>query len=113
MPSDDMLQKALNRGLPIEEFKVRIIRIKTPKGVYVLMTSLTDQKKYATKHFYELYHLRWNIEEAYKIQKTFLNIEDFSGRTVHSIKQDVHTSVLIQAVVAIECFASQPFIRRR
>ena len=110
-----MLQKALNRGLPIEEFKVQIIRITPPKkkGVYVLMTSLTDQKKYATKHFYELYHLRWSIEEAYKIQKAFLDIEDFSGRTVHSIKQDVHASALIQAVVAIECFANQPFIRRR
>jgi len=111
--SDDMQQKALDRGLEIVNFKVRLIRIKTPKGVYVLMTSLTNQKKYATKHFYELYHLRWNIEEAYKVQKAFLNVEDFSGRTAHSIRQDVHASILIQALVAIECFASQPYIPKK
>ncbi len=109
-PTHDMKQKAVDKGLSITQVKVRLIRIKTPKGVYVLMTSLTDQKKYSTKDFYELYPLRWNIEEAYKIQKAFLDVEDFSGRTVHSIQQDVHASILIQALVAIECFASQPYI---
>ena len=109
-PTQDMRQKALDKDLAITVVTVRLIRIKTPKGVYILMTNLIDQKKYPSKDFYELYHLRWNIEEAYKIQKAFLDVEDFSGRTVHSIQQDVHASILIQAFVAIEYFASQPYI---
>ena len=50
---------------------------------------------YSIKDFY---HLRWRVEEGFKKQKAFLDVEDFSGRTVHSVKQDIHASVLIQAV---------------
>ncbi len=39
--------------------------------------------------------------------------EYFSGRTVHSIKQDVHASVLIQKLIALECFASKPLINKK
>lgn len=109
----EMQQKALERGLEIIAVKVRLIRIKTSKGSYVLMTSLTDTKQYPAKHFYDLYHLRWRIEEGYKKQKAFLDVEDFSGRTVHSIKQDVHASALIHALVAMECFASKGSIRQK
>ena len=106
-----MQQKAFERDLEIIAVKVRLIRIKTPKGIYVLMTSLTDLKRYPTTHFYALYHLRWRVEEGYKKQKAFLDLEDFSGRTVHSIKQDVHASALVHALVALECFAGKGLVR--
>jgi len=102
-----MQQKALERDLEIVAIEVRLIRIKTSKGIYVLMTSLTDIKRYPIKDFYNLYHLRWRVEEGYKKQKAFLDLEDFSGRTVHSIKQDVRASALVHALVAMECFASK------
>ena len=105
-----MQQKALDRDLEIVAINVRLIRIKTSKGSYVLMTSLIDTKRYPAKHFYDLYHLRWRVEEGYKKQKAFLDVEDFSGRTVHSIKQDVHASALVHALVAMECFVSKAFI---
>ena len=108
-----MRQKAFERDLEIVAIKVRLIRIKTPKGIYVLMTSLTDTKRYPAKDFYSLYHLRWRVEEGYKKQKAFLDVEDFSGRTVHSIKQDVHASGLVQALVAMECFASKGYIHAK
>lgn len=112
-PTQEMHQKAQDRSLDIVEVKVRLVRIKTPKGYYILMTSLIDKKRYPTKDFYALYHLRWRVEEGYKKQKAFLDIEDFSGRTVHSIKQDVHASILIHALVAIECFASNPLLKKK
>lgn len=85
-PSMDMQQKAIDKGLKIQEVKVRLIRIKTSKGYYILMTSLTDKISYPAKDLYELYHRRWRIEEGYKKQKSFLNLENFSGKTVHAIK---------------------------
>ena len=106
-----MRQKATDRALDIVPVTVRLIRIKTTKGYYVLMTSLIDTKRYPTKDFYDLYHLRWRVEEGYKKQKAFLDVEDFSGRTVHSIKQDVHASALVHALIAIECFAAKDYIQ--
>ena len=112
-PTKAMRQKAKDKNLESVEVKVRLVRIKTPKGYYVLMTSLIDKKRYSSKDFYSLYHLRWRVEEGFKKQKAFLDVENFSGRTVHSVKQDVHASVLIQALVAIESFASNPLIKRK
>jgi len=112
-PTKAMRQKAKDKNLESVEVKVRLVRIKTPKGHYVLMTSLIDKKRYSSKDFYSLYHLRWRVEEGFKKQKAFLDVENFSGRTVHSVKQDVHASVLIQALVAIESFASNPLIKRK
>lgn len=111
-PTKDMCQKAQERNLDTcIEVRVRLVRIKTPKGYYVLMTSLINKKQFSMNDFYHLYHLRWRVEEGFKKQKAFLDVEDFSGRTVHSVKQDIHASVLIQALVAIESFASSPLIK--
>ena len=43
-------------------------------------------------------------------KKPFLDVEDFSRRTVHSVKQDVHASALVPALIAMECFASKGYI---
>jgi len=74
---------------------------------------LTDIVKYPHRDFYALYHLRWGEEEGFKTQKAFLNVEDINGRTVHGIKQDVHASVLIRTLIALECFASKPLINKK
>lgn len=111
--TQDTRQKARDRDMEITEIRVRLIRIKTTKGYYVLMTSLTDTQRYPAKDFYDLYHLRWRVEEGFKQQKAFLDVEDFSGRTMHSIKQDVHASVLSHALIAMECFASTPLIKAK
>ncbi len=104
-------QKAGERALEVIPVTVRLIRIKTTQGYYVLMTSLIEAKRYPLNDFYNLYHLRWRVEEVYKKQKAFLDVEDFSGRTVHSIKQDVHASALIHTLIAMECFAAKGYIQ--
>jgi len=109
-PSENMCQQAHDKGLRQVNVTVRLIRIKTSKGQYILMTSLTDKKCYPMKDFYALYHARWRVEEGYKIQKAFLEVENFSGQTVHSIQQDVHASILMHALSALACIASKTSI---
>jgi len=112
-PTAGMLKDAENRGLPIKSVKVRLLKVKTKKGIYLLMTSLLDNCKYPLKDFAELYHLRWQIEEGYKKQKCFIEIENFSGRSVLSVEQDFHAGVLKQTLTAITCFYSQGLIRKQ
>lgn len=109
-PSEGMCKQTHDKGLECIDITVRLIRIKTSKGQYVLMTSLTDKKRYPMKDFYALYHARWRVEEGYKVQKAFLEVENFSGQTVHSIQQDVHASILIHALSALACIASKTSI---
>jgi len=113
VPRENMQDKARQRGLPVEPVKVRLLKVKTSKGIYLLMTSLTDHKQYPAKDFHGLYHLRWQIEEGYKKQKSFFEIENFSGKSELSIQQDFHACMLRQTLTAISCFYSQGFIHKR
>jgi hypothetical protein len=42
--------------------------------------------------FKELYYLRWGIEENYKRLKQWVEIENFSGKSVLSIQQDFYNA---------------------
>jgi IS4 transposase len=51
---------------------------------------LLDTQRYPVQALKALYHTRWQIEEGYKRQKCWLEIENFSGKSVRSVQQDYH-----------------------
>lgn len=51
--------------------------------------------------FGELYFSRWSIEEEYKEFKHKLEIENFSGKSVLSIQQDVYAKVFTANITTI------------
>jgi len=48
-----------------------------------------------------LYHQRWPVEEDYKLIKCRIQIENFSGKTVHSVYQDFHAKVFAKNLASI------------
>jgi hypothetical protein len=79
----------------------RLIRVELPNGeIEVLCTSLTDSTKYPHQEFVELYHLRWNEEEAYKLLKSRIELENFSGKTANAVKQDFYAKVFLMTLCA-------------
>jgi Transposase DDE domain len=72
----------------------RLVRVCLPNGnEQILATSLTDGETYPTADFAELYHARWGIEEAFKLLKHRLLIEQFSGESPEAIRQDFHAKI--------------------
>lgn len=105
-PSPKAQQDCLRNGLPVEPLRVRLIRVDLPGGdVEVLISNLDDSLPAAV--FGELYHYRWGIEEAYKLQKCRGELENFTGRTVHSIYQDIHARLLTPNLAAMCAFAAE------
>ncbi len=47
----------------------------------VIVTTLLDESEYPTEDFKYIYRLRWDEETFYGIFKTWLNLENFSGKT--------------------------------
>jgi hypothetical protein len=79
----------------------RLIKIELPDGSKeILCTSLIDSEKYLYEEFDKLYHYRWNEEEAYKLLKSRVVLEDFSGKTAHAVKQDFHAKVFLMTLCA-------------
>jgi len=112
-PSAEMIRQAKEKGLSIEPVRVRLLKVKTTKGEYLLMTSLLDNINYPRKDFAGLYHLRWQIEEAYKTQKCRFEVENFSGESILSIQQDYHACMLNHTLTAISCYYAQGYINQR
>lgn len=86
----------------LKEITVRFIRVKLDTGEYeVLVTSLVNQQQYPAVIFKELYWLRWGVETFYGILKTRLGIENFSGYSPESIRQDFHAAVFLTGAETI------------
>lgn len=101
-PSPQSLRKCFEMGLDKKPVKVRLLRVELDSGeTEILVTSLTDMKKYSYDLFSELYHLRWPVEEDYKTVKYRLEVESFSGKSVHSIYQDFHAKFFSKNLVSV------------
>lgn len=66
----------------------------------ILCTSLLDDKEYKHEEFQGLYYLRWNIEEAYKLLKSRIEVERFSGKTALAIRQDFYAKIFLMSLTA-------------
>ncbi len=81
--------------------KCRLVRVELDTGeIEILCTSLIDTKAYPYEQFKELYHFRWNEEEAYKLLKCRIELENFSGKTAKAVKQDFHAKIFLLTLSA-------------
>lgn len=79
----------------------RLIKIELPDGKKeILCTSLVDSQKYPYEEMDKLYHLRWNEEEAYKLLKSRIELENFSGKTARAVRQDFYARVFLMTLCA-------------
>lgn len=104
VPPDQKAQ-CLRLGLPCK-IKVRFVSLRLPTGeLEVLATSLLDAALYPTGEFLAVYHWRWGHETFHLMLKGRLETENFSGRTVEAIGQDVQAAVLL---TNLESLLSEP-----
>jgi hypothetical protein len=88
-------------GLP-KQLTVRFVRVLLDTGEYeVLVTSLLDAVEYPVDDFKAIYGLRWGVETFYGVVKTRLQLENFTGKTVESIKQDFHATIYITGLESL------------
>jgi hypothetical protein len=88
-------QEITDQNLPLQ-LQVRFIQVILDDGeVEVLATSVLDSNILATDDFKELYFKRWGIETLYEIIKNRLSLENFTGLSVLSIKQDFYATIFI------------------
>lgn len=76
--------------------KVRMVKVNLPNGeTEVLLTNLLDEKLYSVEDIKELYRLRWRIETKYYKQKNQMLLEEFSGHSLCSVRQDYFANVFV------------------
>jgi len=65
----------------------------------ILLTNL-NQKQLSIREAGELYFKRWGIETAYDTLKSKLQLENFSGKTVVSVYQNIYATVYLAGLAA-------------
>ncbi|TFH55346.1 MAG: IS4 family transposase [Candidatus Zixiibacteriota bacterium] len=79
-------------GLSTHPLTLRLIRVELSSGeVELLITNVLDCQHVPASQFAELYHMRWSVEEKIKQLKFRLNVENWSGKTVWSVFQDLYS----------------------
>ncbi len=105
------IKQCKRMGLDSEPLKLRLIRIELDTGeAEILITSLLDKNLYPHSLFAELYHLRWPVEEDYKTMKQWIEIENFSGKSVLSVYQDFHAKVFSKNLASVLAFPTRKTI---
>jgi len=93
--------------------KCRLVKVILDDGTQeILCTSLLDIVKYPYEEFDALYHYRWNEEEAYKLLKCRAEVENFSGKTAISVKQDFYSKVFMMSLCAAYAFPIEEKVRQ-
>ena len=74
----------------------RLVKVLLDNGeTEILCTSLLDTIEYKQEEFKELYHYRWGEEECFRLLKSRMELERFSGKIVLAVKQDFHAKVFM------------------
>ena len=91
----------LNPEMFDKSIECRLVKVALEDGSYeILCTSLLDQVKNEYDEFKGLYHLHWNEEEAYKLLKSRVEVENFTGKTAKSVRQDFYAKILLMTLCA-------------
>lgn len=97
----DQKAECLRLGLPLH-MVVRFVSLRLPSGeLEVLATSLLDETMYPTEEFLTVYHWRWEHETFHLMLKGRLELENFSGKTVEAVQQDVQAAVLLSNLESV------------
>ncbi|GMT50021.1 MAG: hypothetical protein IEMM0008_1560 [bacterium] len=113
LPKKDKNKMEGYPGWAEKEIKCRLVKVELDSGeTEILCTSLIDMQRYPHDQFKELYHYRWNEEEAYKLLKNRIELEDFSGKTAKAVRQDFHAKIFLLTLSAAYAHPIEEKVRR-
>lgn len=109
-PNKPSIETCKEKGLSTKPISLRLVRVDLPNEVEVLVTNLMDEKAYDQSIFKSLYHLRWGIEENYKRLKQWVEIENFSGKSALSVKQDFYAKIVASNLTTLMAIQAQEMV---
>ena len=92
------IKNLLSKGAQ-DKIALRIVKIRLDNELdEYLITSLLDRGKFTEEDFKHLYSLRWREEVYFDFLKNKIEIENFSGKTVETIRQDYYSMILVSNI---------------
>ena len=80
--------------------RIRVVKFTLSSGETETLVTNCFLKTMKTEDFKRLYFMRWPVETKFDVVKNKIAMENFSGRTVEAISQDVYVSLYLANMVA-------------
>lgn len=112
--TDEIIQLALTHSakkqcnklkISKEDIKIRLVKVLLDNSEIEVLATSIHSSEYDEIFFKDLYKLRWETEENYKVIKSVIRIENFIGKTVKAIRQEFFARIFmlnISSVIRIE-----------
>ena len=83
------------------QFPVRVLKVSLPSGETETLLTNLNESQLPLSQASQLYFKRWAIEIAFDILKSKLQLENFSGKTEVSVRQDFYATIYIAGFAMI------------
>jgi hypothetical protein len=101
-PSEAEQHTCRKMGVDVAPLDVRITKVTLPSGeVDVLVSNLTDMKRFSLDDLAELYQLRWAVEEGYKKLKPKMKLEQFGCKKYEGIYQEFFAHIFMMNLTTL------------
>lgn len=107
-PNRDAKRWCKKHNMAVNRLTLRAVPVLLNTGeVEVLLTSLLDCEQIPDADFGELYALRWGVEGDFRHLKSRLQLENWTGKRIECIAQDVHARVLAKNLSTVLILVAQ------
>jgi hypothetical protein len=100
-PPKKLLREHPNETYPPLTLRLVVVSLPGTATDAVFLTTLLDSKKYPRRALRNLYHYRWSEEEFFKTIKEHLRAEEFRGKSVQFIDQELLSTYLYYILTRI------------
>jgi hypothetical protein len=100
-PPKKLLKEHPNETYPPLTLRMVVVSLPGTAPDAVFLTTLLDSKKYPRRALKNLYHYRWSEEEFFKTIKEHLRAEEFRGKSVQFIDQELLSTYLYYILTRI------------
>lgn len=107
-PTKARRRQCHQHGASVSPISLRLVRVVLDSGVVeVLATSLLDAGRFPADLFAGLYRKRWGHEECYKQLKIHAELQNWSGKQLDTLLQDLYAKMLTLNLASMQQLAAQ------
>lgn len=80
---------------------LRVVRFKITKETYECLVTNLTRDEFDLNELKKMYHMRWNIETAFKMLKYIIGMMSFHSKKRNFIQQEIYAAILLHCLTNI------------
>ena len=83
------------------EMNLRVVRFKTTDDTYECLVTNLTRDEFDLNELKKMYHMRWDIETAFKVLKYIIGMMSFHSKKRNFIQQEIYAAILLHCLTNI------------